>query len=189
MLLSLLSVMLLRTLGGEEEEEEGKGSVDTGYAQAPTSAGMAARGEEETEDEDRGLEYTLGRNSTAGWSHRQSLRRHEGSLLLPNALGAIEDRSHRVMTPALSAAMMQHRMPCRKLSVFLLPNTLSLPPARAILDRVGAGAGCVWVCAVCGRRMGTRATTGQPPMEEDHGSALTSHAVEVLRAIEGNRGQ
>jgi hypothetical protein len=57
MLLSLLSVILLGTLGGEEEEEEeGKGSVDTGYAQAPTSAGMADRGEEETEDEDRGLE-------------------------------------------------------------------------------------------------------------------------------------
>jgi hypothetical protein len=55
MLLSLLSVILLGTLGGEEEEE-GKGSVDTGYAQAPTSAGMADRGEEETEDEDRGLE-------------------------------------------------------------------------------------------------------------------------------------
>jgi hypothetical protein len=128
----------------------------------------------------------LGRNSTAGWSHRQSLRRHEGSLLLPNALGAIEDRSHRVMTPALSAAMMQHRMPCKKLSVFLLPMALSSPPTRAILDRDGAGSGCVWVCAVCGRRMVTRATTGQPPMEEDHGSALTSHAVEALRAVEGN---
>jgi hypothetical protein len=56
MLLSLLSVTLLGTLGEEEveEEEEGIGSVDIGYAQTPTSAGMTDREEEETEDEDGG---------------------------------------------------------------------------------------------------------------------------------------
>lgn len=58
MLLSLLSVTLLGTLGEEaegevevEDGEEGRGPVDSGYAQTPTNTGMTDMDRDEAEIE------------------------------------------------------------------------------------------------------------------------------------------